>query len=282
MNKQVTNESGFNKNLKAVNMEVPFYGWVPLTAVKTEADKQKYNNKGYQISHTANEFKANYPFVDTSKVFYSDELMSHYYFDEDSLVLFMLPFYNKTYVSQTNEPFKNWFARTISHDFTAVQEYTLEYYKFRLSPRFPMPSFISESVKSEYLCKVIAKIGFFEGAPKLIRKLFDDCDYTRALSHYAEHILNGNIPTDNKQEYESLPNVMTVYAGMSDSNVCYGWTSNKYSAYLLAHTKAHGANIRMMQGFANKSDIKCNGTGIGEENRLMSRFNVYDVTEITL
>ncbi|MEG1724868.1 MAG: hypothetical protein RR313_05690 [Anaerovoracaceae bacterium] len=201
MNKQVNNESGFNKNLKAVNTKVPFKGWVPLTAVKTEADKQKYNDKGYQIGHTAKEFETDYPFVDTSKVFFSNDSVPCYYFDEDSLVLFVLPFYNKTYVSQTNESFEDWFARTISNEFTAVQENTLEYYELRLSSMF---SFVSKSVKKGYLRKILAKDGLFEGAPELILTTYDACNYNSA-----EHCINA------PQKPESLPDIDTVFAELT-------------------------------------------------------------------
>ncbi|MEG1724869.1 MAG: hypothetical protein RR313_05695 [Anaerovoracaceae bacterium] len=173
MNSQVNDESGYNKNLKVGNTEVPFDGWLPLTAVKNEIYKHQYNNIGYQIGHTAKEFEAEYPFVDTSKVFCSDEIVSYYYFDEDSLVLFVLPFHKKTYVSQTNEPFINWFTKMTSHEFAAVQKTTLEYYKLRLNPMFPL---LTDDVKSAYLQKVLAKVGLFAGAPELLRTLLNDYD----------------------------------------------------------------------------------------------------------
>ncbi|MEG1724870.1 MAG: hypothetical protein RR313_05700 [Anaerovoracaceae bacterium] len=90
MNKQVTNESGFNKNLKVVNTEVPFEGWIPLTAIKTEADKQKYNNIGYKIGHTAKEFELEYPSLNTTKIYFCNGIDECYYFDNDDLEILPL------------------------------------------------------------------------------------------------------------------------------------------------------------------------------------------------
>lgn len=70
-----------------------------LDSIKTEADKERYNNDGYLIGYTAEEFKQTYPALDTSKIHFCNGFDKTFYFDRDKYILFNIHLFKNQYVS---------------------------------------------------------------------------------------------------------------------------------------------------------------------------------------
>ena len=70
-----------------------------LENIKTEADKEKYNNDGYLIGYTADEFKQAYPSLDTSKIHFCSGFDKTFYFDREKFILFNIFLFGDKYVS---------------------------------------------------------------------------------------------------------------------------------------------------------------------------------------
>ena len=77
---------------------------VPLSQIKTAADKEQFNKQDYAIGYTHDEFMLEFPAVDSTKIFFNNKLNKTYYFDRDNHVLFPVALIGRMYLSPNNTP----------------------------------------------------------------------------------------------------------------------------------------------------------------------------------
>ena len=84
---------------------------VPLTQIKTNADKETYNKQEYAIGFTLDEFIREFPTVDSSKIYFGNKLNKAFYFDRDNHILFPIALAGKKFLSPNNTPMGDCIAK---------------------------------------------------------------------------------------------------------------------------------------------------------------------------
>ncbi|MEG1724871.1 MAG: HD domain-containing protein [Anaerovoracaceae bacterium] len=259
---------------------VSFSDFVSLTMIKTQADIEERNNRGYQIGYTLDEFEAEYPSVDTSRIYFAKGVTPCYYFDEEGLMIFPLHLYAKTFLAPNDQTLESVVSNMVNVLSDKIKKSQIDCYESMLNS-------LPDMMRFEYLGMVIEKMGLFDGVYGIFMDLYSSCDYgfTKATAVYAKDVMQHKTTLEHQQTAEklkNLPNILTVYRGIGDKSSNekegYSWTLNENQAYFFA-CRHSSTNVRVVQGSVKKMDVIEYITDRGEDEVLIDPSSIYDLVE---
>ena len=227
---------------------------VPLAAIQTEEDKNAYQNTAYCISYTEAEWKAKYPDVDTSCLYYAPMLVcaAMVYFDKEKLIWASLPVIPGLQ-SEIDKNFPGNFLKTLCELETLAKN----------GEREKILLYMPDSIRMEIIGMLLEQE---EPSPKLYHyfKLYYpvcDCFTSMFPEDFAERLKQCKSEEQESETAEALAHIkgdtIRVYRGCANSSAApdkaLSWTEDISIAYLFA-LKA-GDDPRILCGTVSKENV---------------------------
>lgn len=231
---------------------VSFQDLVCQTQIQTEADKQAYADKGYNIAYTESEFRAAFDAIDPAHIWYSNSiLLLMLYFDPEAMLV-LNPM--QIMADPANKEAVNAFVEFIS------KTENEEPYKNYMHSAYLLP----DAMRPEYFERLIEKKGDrIPGIYKVFWDIYNMSDYGFGgfSSDLIHTVIQNRTPEDAeklKEKLEALPDVMTVYRGGGSKATPYqkawSWTLDINVANFFA-TRRGDEGGYIVRGIIHKEDI---------------------------
>lgn len=229
------------------------YNFVCLDDIKTEKDKENYNNNGYQIGYTVTEFKQAFPKINTANIcFCPNSFNPTYYFDKSNYILFPIRLFGTEYLTIKDsfeedvlgkiETFK--FALK-THDYAGItlalnDKIRMEYFNLLLEGNKTVgiyQMFLHFYPLSDYGCSSISS--------QNMRKLM-------ALKSSMEKL-------ETAKRIKDLPSEVVIFRGEGEKSAptdgAYSWTLDINQANFFASRYEYD-NAKIIQAIIKKDNIQ--------------------------
>ena len=266
-------------NVKAVGLD----SIVCQTEIKTEEDKKSYQENGYQVELTVDEFKAKYE-VDPQHIWYTPSIsFGTFYFNQETLAV--CPFHIEYF--QAKERGMD-MGLSVEGAYQAIKRREQEVVNNDFVGSLMT---LSDAMRLEYFKLLVDKKG------KNIPNLYDlfigfytDSDY--GFSNIDKDTINTIISSKTPNEKRSTtmklkkyPDTLTIYRGgnsaSTDYTQAYSWTLDENTANFFAIRRGKGPAY-IVKGEVSKKDVIEFIDGRNEEEILVdpSKVKVVEVLEL--
>lgn len=232
---------------------VSFEDAVCQIAIRSEADKQDYINRGYNVQLTQSEFEEKFDGINPACIYYTPSIsMNCFYFNKETLAAapFHIDFFIAGVGSFTPEGAKRVFAQVEAE----VAEH--KYMGSILA--------LTDGMRLEYFQKLIDKKG--ANIPNLYQTFFDfytqsDYGFNDIDSTTLQAILSSKTPQEKAKttkQLKDLPDTVTIYRGGNTNSTsytnAYSWTLDINIANFFAVRRGKGPGY-IVTAEVDKKDI---------------------------
>lgn len=235
-----------------INMNnVTFDDMVCQDSILTDADKSHYQEKGYIIPYTKDEFEKEFE-VNSSCVFYTPSLsLFSVYINFESMAVCSLHLEMTELEGMDN--FKRQIPVAVARSEEEVKQHSF------LNSILVLP----DAMRFDYLKQLLQKYPSYDGIYSLFMSVYTDSDYGFAAmgNETARTLLRQKTSKDvneTKQRISGLPDRVKVYRGGNSKSVpynsAYSWTRDINVAYFFAARRGDGPGY-VAEGYVDKRNI---------------------------
>lgn len=233
---------------------------LPLTAVQTSIDIERYYKEGYSVGLTANEFAKKYPRLPISRIYAARNMLAPLYYcelDNPAIpIVLSLNIYGDKRLAVNSESDEKFQQRVLD----TAENISAGNARFIRSYFFSLEDCLRVSVLSKYI--ELSNPG--EDLYVLFLDLYRTSDFGfSSLSESGLQKVFAGKSQKQKQDTEkklsSLPDVVTIYRGEGSKSTPYeksfSWTTSYKAACFFACRIPSLENSRIITAHINKSDI---------------------------
>lgn len=233
---------------------------LPLTAVQTSADIERYYKEGYSIGITATEFAKKYPRLPVDKIYAAHNMLAPLYYCElDSTtvpIVLSLNIYGDKRLAVNSESDEKFQQRVLD----MAEKISSGNAPFIRSYLFSLEDSLRVSVLSKYI--ELSNPG--EDLYVLFLDLYrtSDFGFSSLSENGLQKVFAGKSQKqkqDTEKKLSSLPDVVTIYRGEGSKSTPYeksfSWTTSYKAACFFACRIPSLENSRIITAHINKSDI---------------------------
>lgn len=233
---------------------------LPLTAVQTSADIERYYKEGYSIGITATEFAKKYPRLPIDKIYAAHNMLAPLYYCElDSTtvpIVLSLNIYGDKRLAVNSESDEKFQQRVLG----AAENISTGNAPFIRSYLFSLEDSLRVSVLSKYI--ELSNPG--EDLYVLFLDLYrtSDFGFSSLSENGLQKVFAGKSQKqkqDTEKKLSSLPDVVTIYRGEGSKSTPYeksfSWTTSYKAACFFACRIPSLENSRIITAHVSKCDI---------------------------
>ena len=233
---------------------------LPLTAVQTSADIERYYKEGYSIGITATEFAKKYPRLPVGKIYAAHNMLAPLYYCEfDSTtvpIVLSLNIYGDKRLAVNSESDEKFQQRVLG----AAENISTGNAPFIRSYLFSLEDSLRVSVLSRYIELSNPDEDLYSLFLDLYRT--SDFGFSALKEDDLQKVFAGKSQKqkqDTIKRLSSLPDVVTIYRGEGSKSTPYeksfSWTTSYKAACFFACRIPSLENSRIITAHINKSDI---------------------------
>ena len=233
---------------------------LPLTAVQTSADIERYYKEGYSIGITATEFAKKYPRLPIDKIYAAHNMLAPLYYCElDSTtvpIVLSLNIYGDKRLAVNGESDEKFQQRVLD----MAEKISSGNAPFIRGYLFSLEDCLRVSVLSKYI--ELSSPG--ENLYALFLDFYrtSDFGFSSLSENGLQKVFAGKSQKqkqDTEKKLSSLPDIMTIYRGEGSKSTTYkksfSWTTSYKAACFFACRIPSLENSRIITAHINKSDI---------------------------
>ena len=256
--RQVQGSKGDNMTIDELLLNVKAVGLdsiVCQTEIKTEEDKKSYQEKGYQVELTVDEFTAKYE-VDPQHIWYTPSIsFGTFYFNQETLAV--CPFHIEYF--QAKERGMD-MGLSVEGAYQAIKRREQE-----VAANDFMGSLmtLSDAMRIDYFKLLVEKKGAIPNLYSLFIDFYSDSDYGFSNIHKPtlDVIIKSKTPNEKRSttmKLKKFPDTLTVYRGgnsaSTDYTQAYSWTLDINTANFFAIRRGKGPAY-IVKGEVSKKDV---------------------------
>ena len=209
-----------------------FFTLLPLTDIKTGADKTEAQKNGYRVGYTVAELQEEFPDIDPACIFFANAFPPAFYWNKDTMVVFPLHLYERQLMAPGNDQnLSDHIKRGIAQISAKIQANN---YSFILTS-------LNDRMRMEYLKMLLERS--VPGLYDLFLDIYHSCDFGCAA--IGRDGIDKLLALKSDKEWQHtrralahLPEVVTVYRGVGDKSShldeAYSWTLSPNIALFFA------------------------------------------------
>lgn len=233
---------------------------LPLTAVKTSADIERYYKEGYSVGITANEFAKKYPRLPVARIYATHNMLASLYYCELNNpiipIVLSLNIYGDKRLAVNGESDEKFQQRVLDR----AEKISSGNAPFIRSYLFSLEDSLRVSVLSKYI--ELSSPG--ENLYALFLDFYrtSDFGFSALKEDNLQKVFSGKSQKqkqDTEKKLSSLPDIVTIYRGEGSKSTPYeksfSWTTSYKAACFFACRIPSVDNSRIITAHVNKSDI---------------------------
>ena len=233
---------------------------LPLTAVQTSADIERYYKEGYSVGLTANEFAKKYPRLPVDRIYAAHNMLAPLYYCElDSTtvpIVLSLNIYGDKRLAVNSESDEKFQQRILD----MAEKISSGNAPFIRSYLFSLGDSLRVSVLSKYI--ELSSPG--ENLYALFLDFYrtSDFGFSALKEENLQKVFSGKSQKqkqNTEKKLSSLPDIVTIYRGEGSKSTPYeksfSWTTSYKAACFFACRIPSLENSRIITAHINKSDI---------------------------
>lgn len=233
---------------------------LPLAAVKTSADIERYYKEGYSVGITANEFAKKYPRLPVDRIYAAHNMLASLYYCELNNpiipIVLSLNIYGDKRLAVNGESDEKFQQRVLDR----AEKISSGNASFIRSYLFSLEDSLRVSVLSKYI--ELSSPG--ENLYALFLDFYrtSDFGFSALKVDNLQKVFSGKSQKqkqDTEKKLSSLPDIVTIYRGEGSKSTPYdksfSWTTSYKAACFFACRIPSVDNSRIITAHVNKSDI---------------------------
>mgnify|MGYP000855814586 FL=1 len=233
---------------------------LPLTAVKTSADIERYYKEGYSVGITANEFAKKYPRLPVARIYTTHNMLASLYYCElnNSIIpiVLSLNIYGDKRLAVNGESDEKFQQRVLDR----AEKISSGNAPFIRSYLFSLEDSLRVSVLSKYI--ELSNPG--ENLYALFLDFYrtSDFGFSALKEDNLQKVFSGKSQKqkqDTEKKLSSLPDIVTIYRGEGSKSTPYeksfSWTTSYKAACFFACRIPSLENSRIITAHVSKCDI---------------------------